>query len=753
MNTRQTSNFLRLLVTTCLISPAMGAVAQDQAQTADDPETDEIIITARGRDETLLEVPLSERLFTETEIREARIQRVDDFIGLTPGITIANSQDSGTNFITIRGVSQVRNGEAPVAVVIDDVLQVNSRAFDQGLFDIQSIEVLRGPQGALYGRNATQGAIIINTKMPTNEFEGYVAGSVGRGPEYRVEGSVSGPIVEDVLGFRLSGRFQDSDGIFENVAIDNDVGFKQETNLRGHLHYTPNEDLTVDVRASYSDSSGDALNFTFQGVTTDPQTGEVNGFNGPAAQGTNIVERRFSANNRGFDDREIYQLSLRVEYDLGWATVKSVTAYDSINQATGGDQFPYTANSTLNPGLSFFDGTQTQFIDVDAFSQDLRIISPDDQRFRWMFGGYYVDTDRFISSTTGLDLEQGITKIKRSPVLGGGVNPTNTFVADANDNEAFALYFNFAYDIIEDLELSFAGRYDEDHRDQFVSDQQGGFDADGNFSFPLGVAGTANQENFSRFQPKVSLRYLIEDNASVYASWGRGFRSGQFNQNGTGAAAANLGLLGVADVLKQENTETFEIGFKATFLDGFLRTSGALFHTDVENAPFFLFVGGLGAQVLVPIEEVRIQGGEFEAAFTLLEGLEGYFGFGVSDSKIQAFDLDSAFIGNDAPYVPETTLNTGLQYRTPLTGDIGLFMRVDYEHRGEQFFDAGNFEARDVVNLVNLRAGFEANDGSWSIIGSVNNLFDEKYNSEFVTGGFAHAAPPAIWRIDLRHNF
>ena len=174
--------------------------------------------------ENEVEVPIAVTVFTTEEIVDAKIERVDDFIGLTPGVTIANSQDSGTNFITIRGVSQTRNGEPPVAVVIDGVLQVNARAFDQPLFDVDQIEVLKGPQGALYGRNATQGAILINTRAPSEEFEGYVQGTAATGDDYSIEASVSGPISDDIQ-YRLSGKYRDRGGQLDNITIDTPVDY------------------------------------------------------------------------------------------------------------------------------------------------------------------------------------------------------------------------------------------------------------------------------------------------------------------------------------------------------------------------------------------------------------------------------------------------------------------------------------------------------------------------------------------------
>ena len=206
------SKILTLMASASVLSlNLMGGTAYAQADTAVDNEDVIIVTGARGRVENEVEVPIAVTVFTTEEIVDAKIERVDDFIGLTPGVTIANSQDSGTNFITIRGVSQTRNGEPPVAVVIDGVLQVNARSFDQPLFDVDQIEVLKGPQGALYGRNATQGAILINTRAPSQEFEGYVQATAATGNDYSIEGSVSGPITDDIQ-YRLSAKYRDRDG-------------------------------------------------------------------------------------------------------------------------------------------------------------------------------------------------------------------------------------------------------------------------------------------------------------------------------------------------------------------------------------------------------------------------------------------------------------------------------------------------------------------------------------------------------------
>lgn len=748
--TRANRIFLAALLGGTSLSAVTSAPALAQSETS--ATDDVIVVIGRGREENIQDVPISETVFTAELIKDARIDQVDDFFALTPGVTFANAQDSGTSFITIRGVSQVRNGEAPVAVVIDDVLQVNSRSFDQPLFDIDSIEVLRGPQGALYGRNATGGAIIINTAMPTDEFEGYGQVSYGRGQDIQLEGSVSGPIVPGRILGRISARYSDRDGVLENVILDEKVDYSEDLSLRGHLRFIVSDAVTADLRGSLVRTEGGALNYTYQPAIVDKTTGLPTAFDFTIAD-ADLVEREFTANNLGVDERDAEQVSLRINADLGFATLRSVTAYDHIEETTFSDQFPYTAASTVTPAPPFplGDGIQSQHIEVEAFSQELRLTSPDDQAFRWMVGAYYVATDRFINSSIYNDLENGLPTIsKRLPVF-DPLAPQTSFIADDNNNEAWALFFNAAYDLTDRLELAFAGRYDKDNREQQVSPLQGNY-VNGVLVSPTGVPGSLNTAEFDLFQPKITARYAALDNLNLYASWGKGFRSGQFNQNGVGAVAAGAGVMGVSDLLPQEETSTYELGFKSTLMDGVtLNASG--YRTKVENAPYFVFIGAVSAQVLVPVDEIEIWGGEVELTANLYDGLDFYAAFGLADSEIQEYTVNPAAVGNYAPYVAKTTFNTGLQYRTPITSSIGIFGRVDYERRGEQFWDPENTTARSALNLVNARAGFEANDGSWALTASVDNLTDEVYNSEWVLGGFANAGVPRLWRVDLRVNF
>jgi len=729
-----------------MASNSQMSLAADNDQ-KNDMTLEEIVVTARMRSESLQDVPLSETAFSAQVIEDSRIDTVDDFLQLTPNVTFANSQSAGTSFMTIRGISQVRNGEPPVAVVVDGVLQINSRQFTQAMFDMQSIEVLRGPQGALYGRNAAGGAILITSNQPTDELSGYVRATYGTGSEYTIQGAIGGPVVKDKVKLRIAAKYQDIGGYLDNVQLKQKADPLQDLTLRAIIDINLSENLTATLRGSLTRTDGAALNFQFQSVAFDGNSCNTsNPFGGPAPDANRVV-RTFCANNAGINQRDVDELSLKLVYDGDGVTFTNIFSYNRVTEYGAGDQFPYTNEVNI---FGIFDGTQSQFVDIDAWSEEFRIASDNEGPLQWMVGAYYVKTTRFISTTTGHDNRQGIERIERTPKFNSSRNPTLSFIADDNHNRAWALFGNASYDVTDDLEIAVAMRYDEDRRQQDISPLN-------TVAVPAGCSNTAlancqQQKTYSRLQPKVSLKYTLSDEANIYASYGEGFRSGQFNQFGVGTAAAAAGVAGVKNSVDAEITKTFEVGFKSNLLDDRLRLNAALFHTKT-NPLYFVFIGAVGAQALVNIDDVRLQGGEVELVAKLVEGFDVYASFGYTDSKILANSLNPADVGNEAPYVAKTTLNIGAQYRVDITDGIGLVARVDYERRGAQFWDPENSSARSALDLVNARIGFEDTDGKWSITGSVNNLTDKAYNSEWVLGGFAHPAQPRIWHIDAKINF
>lgn len=735
-------NIMPRYLTTALAAVLAFPAAQGFAQSGASG-LEEIVVTARRRDESALEAPLAVTAFTAEMVRDAGIQRVEDFIALTPNVTIATSQGIETNFVSIRGITQVRNGEPPIATIVDGVLHFSSQQFRQELFDISSIEVVKGPQGAIYGRNATGGAIIINTRRPTNEPYAYVQLGAGNGEEYSVQASYGGPLVEDRWYGQISANYIDREGYLDNITRGEKADRFEDTTIRGRLIYEPTESFSADLRAALSMHKGRGIGFQFQGVDIAPDGITATGFGtdtGPV-DANNVLPVR--DNNVDFGERDMLDISavLKWQFDNGMNLI-STTSYTDLEDWADSDQFPYTAaRNDSAPGLFGFDGTQGGFFDLQAVSQELRL-NQQNERSRWEVGAYYLDWDRFVSLSTGLDTGQGIIRLERAPTTDPR-NPTLSFLADDNTNKAWAIFGSYDYALNDQWDLSLALRYDREDRTQDVSPLQ----------FGAGQPGARNEADFDKWQPKITLRYQPNDTSNYYFTWGEGFRSGQFNQNGVGAAAAAIGLIGVSDVVQAEESSSFEVGYKAQYLDDRLRVGAAIFSTDVENQQFFSFIGAISAQILTSIDEVSLSGGEIDVVYRATDNLQLFGAFGVTSSEIDAYGLDTTAVGNDAPYIAENTLNLGFQYEQPFGNNLEFFWRTDFERRGEQFWDTANSTARDALNFTNLRVGVQTQDDRWSVMGQVYNLSDERYNSEWVAGGFSAAAPGRIYNVKFRYNF
>jgi len=699
---------------------------------------EEIVVTARKREESLQKVPLSVTAFSAQQIQDAKIDHVQDFINLTPNMTTVIVDQPGTSFTTIRGITQVRNQEPPMAIIVDGVEQSSRIQFTQELFDLESIEVVRGPQGSLYGRNAIGGAILIQTKQPTNEYARNIRISYGKDYDYRVQGSFSGPIIEDKLLFRVAAKYQNREGYFHNRYLDEKVDAFEDVTVRALLKAYFSDELSLNLRANIVRSDSGCVNFRWSVANLTPDGLAWDGTFDFSRQDANLVDRNYNQRILCNSNRDIDELSAIIDYDLDWAKLTSITSYARIEEAEGGEQAPYTSTLTLS-GL---DGFQSQFVDISTLSEEIRLTSNLDQQLRWQVGAYFLSSDLFLSTSVSTDIGHPYRRLEKDPAFSDPRNPTTSWSADDNDNFAWAVFANVDYDISENLELFIGVRYDEDQREQSVDPRN-----------TAGEPGSFNEETTSEIQPKVSLKFQMSENVSIYGSWGRGFRSGQFNQNGITEAAAAVGIPGVSLFAPSEVADTFEFGLKSRWMNDRLQFNGSIFRTEDENAPYFVFLAAIGAQVLVPIEQVDIFGGEIELLAIISDALDIYASVGVLDSEIKEYAIDPANVGNKAPYTPDVTFNFGGQYRKEINDRLGFYARVDYEHRGEQFWTTENLFPRDSLDLVGLRVGFENPEGNWSLIASVNNVTDVIYNEEWVGGGFSFPAPPRTWAVDLNYKF
>ena len=699
---------------------------------------EEVVVTARKRDESLHDVPVAVDAFSAAEIQSAGIVRPQDFIALTPNMTMVQTQNQGTSFITVRGISQARNSEPSVAVLIDGVALANPSQFNQELFDIEHIEVLKGPQGALYGRNAIGGAIIIRTLDPGDELAGKVTLGYDSGPGYKVRANVGGPVNSSkTLKFMASGSYFNTDGYINNAYLHDEADPFRDVSGRVKLLWEPSESFKADLRASYSAVNTQALYFNI-------------------TQSVNDTSLPVRVNNAGVDERNLYGASLKLDIETALGTLTSISAFDHIDELLTGDQFDFLPipQSVL---FAFFgaDQAQHQFLDVDAWSQELRLSSAIGEKFRWIAGLYYIKTDRFISTGNVFDLGTGtVPRVKRTPLP--LFAPQFTYLADSQNNDAWAAFADATYDFTGAFQLDASLRYDKDHRrnttrtpTQFIPAALAGV------AFP----GQVRTKTWDDLQPKLTLRYQPNDTWNIYGGYSRGFRSGGFNQTGVGSA----GIAGINDLFDQETADTLEVGVKGQFLDRRVSTSASVYYTRAKGSYYFVFDPNTSTQNLGNLGKVSYDGFEFEISARPAEGFDTYLRFGYTDSEIKESSRAPTDVGNQAPLVSKYTVNLGAQYRRTL-GTSGLMgvVRTDLQRIGPTYWYPDNFTRRDPVNLANLRLGVEKD--AWSLTAWARNLFDRDYNAEWSPGpqffpkpgysnNFVFKAQPRVWGIDFNYRF
>jgi len=385
-------------------------------------------------------------------------------------------------------------------------------------------------------------------------------------------------------------------------------------------------------------------------------------------------------------------------------------------------------------------------------------------QFAKLAGAYVIATDRFISTGNVFDLGTGVVpEVKRNPLP--LFNPQFTFLADSQDNLAWAAFGELSYDITDRVEASVALRYDEDERENTTETPQEFLPAPISCTtvpqpVPCAFTGQVRKETWDELQPKVTLRYKPNEDVSTYLSYSRGFRSGGFNQTGVGSA----GIAGINDLFDEETADTYEIGAKARFAGGRMTASASIYHTKAEGSYFFVFDPNTSTQNLGNLDEVEYQGLELEFQAQVNDNLELYARGGLTDSEIKASQRDPADVGNQAPLVSEYTVNLGGIFRVPFgsAGDYSFFVRPDFRIIGDTWWYPDNFTKRSPVEILDLRAGIDSD--SWSVVAWARNLTDEEYNAEWspgpqffpspgYTNNFVFKAQPQVWGVDFTYRF
>ncbi|WP_417485578.1 TonB-dependent receptor [Maricaulis salignorans] len=722
-------------------NPAFAQIAGEQSAT-ENRDSNIIIVTARRQDELLAEVPASVTVFTEDMLNRTGVQQADEFVQLTAGVTIVSgTAEAGDTQINIRGINGARDAESSVALVVDGILKTNTAQLNQDQGTLRQIEILKGPQGALYGRNAAAGAIVIQTLKPGDIMEGGIKVSAAEDNTYKASGYVSMP-VGDGAGLVLAGSYNTTDGFYRNRFLGNRkvVDDQEVWSVDGRFVAQLGDSTEVDAKARYADLSGASINFN-----TSFHLPNFAAANPAFFEDVNDHPFSYYSNIRPTNDQTTFEASVKVTHEFESATLTAWALYSDVDQAltadgTSADFARYTfpgatpasvaaSNSCFattaqltgfplnqpafignNPipfifdpvngstfgafGPTTCDGTQFQIREQTDISAEIRLASNGDGPLAWQIGAYFLNIDRDVGVSLGADLGQGVTSQLFNDASSS--NPTSQLFADNFNTNVYAAFASIDYEIADNFDIGLALRYDIEEREvsslvPLATDPITGTPINPGQAFG---AIPDQKKTFKELQPKLSLRYGLTDTLNFYANWGIGFKSGGFNNQGSAAIVDQnfnqfIGTsIVVNDIFRKETSSAFEAGFKGSAADGAITFDLAGYYTKVDDMQLFEFyVGAFGLlRVVSNIDKVDIYGLELNANAEIVEGWDIFGSINVTESEIKANASRPYTVGNKSPHTADYTINLGSQVVAPIATSFDLVMRADYRLTGPTWF-------------------------------------------------------------------
>lgn len=682
-----------LSVASVLLANASPAAAQDAPQ----GDSDEIVVTAQKRSELLQDVPLSVTAFSAQTIEQSGITDFRDYAVRTPNLAFSysNSLSAGSQAIAIRGVF----GANTTGVYLDEVPLPAS--VDPRVADVERIEVLRGPQGTLYGARSMGGTVRLITQQPSlTEFSGHVRA----GTSYTREGdwnamsdaSVNLPLIEDVLAVRASLFYDYQSGIFDRVASpDAPVDFGVNENVDGSRQLggqlaarlsLMDHRLSLTPRIAFQ--NGD----TFGRAYADIRPGNFE------------QQRLFDVDEKGENDWRLY--SLTGDYETNFGTFVSSTSHFTRDF---GDSEDFAEFASFAFGVPPSYSVIRASVDFEAFAQEFRFVSDFDGPLQLTLGAFYQESDNLL------------------------VFPP-TAVGDVFDNifrqrlrtqiEETAFFGEARYDLTDRLHLTLGARW-FDNSVEFDGDQ------DGIAVSPDSFAGTQSETDIN---PKYQIEYDVTDDFLLYANAAKGFRVGGVNSFSNLLCAPDLAALGLAagevQSFNSDSLWSYEVGAKTTWADRRLTLNGAAYSIDWSGLQQLVPLPSCGFNLTLNAGSAEIRGFELEGRWRISDALTLSAGVGYADSEVTSAGGFEASIPTGIPVqqVPEWTYTAALDYDFQL-GSLPGYLHVEYSHVGESTSannDAVNRRVRPSYDITNVRAGVDI--GDWALAAFVDNVFDEHAN-------------------------
>ncbi len=672
---------------------------------------DEIVVTAQRREQNLQDVGTSVTAFDARELGRLGVKDVTDIAGQVPGLQF-NQYGATVTMYNLRGVSQndfSDHQEAPVAVYADDAYIASTGALAGSMYDLQRVEVLRGPQGTLFGRNATGGLIHYISNRPTDSTNGYLNLTGGNFGTFQSEGAFNLPL-SDKVAARLSFSTSKHNGFITN-RIGPAINDQKQYAGRLQLRIKPSEagEIFIKLHALTNDNetagnysfatSVPAADGTFRGEFAPPGTpAPFSNYFNPSGDVFNQAEDR-----RGIFNRTLWGGNVHVTWNFEHFTLTSVTDYLSMQKRYGED-------SDVSPVFVFNYDT---FQHYHQFSQELRL-NGEAGALRWIGGLYYIDytaKDRGITNLIqpfGLGDAQFTLKT-RSPALFGQVeyqlNPQWTLIGGArftkDDKKFDDVYYCETCPTPDTINLHY-----------------------------YSPAYPSAKKNFNIVTWKAEADFKPSDGLMLYGSVSRGAKGG-------GWSAPTSGPIFDTNTLPydQERLTSYEVGWKSTFLDGAARLNGAVFYYDYKNYQgFFLNV----ATQIVENKDAKVKGGELEFALAPVKGL--HLQLGLSYLHTEVFDVPTplasfvppdtpgAFITAEMPQAPRLSLNAAVNYEWQAPGGM-MSVGVDGKWNKRQYLELVNapVDLEPAYAVANARLGYRTDDGHWDVGAFVRNLTDKRY--------------------------
>lgn len=702
-----------------LFAPVNTSAQQAEPRTGRASVMEEIVVTARKRTENLQDIPLAVTAFSAAEIESAGLRDVEDVASLTPGFNVAPLFAGDATTPVIRGLSTTI-GEPNVGFFVDGVYAGSRQTMTSLLGNfISRIEIARGPQSALYGRNTFGGAVNYVTRQPSEAFEGELEATYGSHGKQVARATLGGPFGDTGFSYRLAAMSDEFDGFYTNELTGEDLDVRDTKGALATLAYR-GDTLDVDWNTMFTqvddgdsplrfEENNDSF-FSFAGLPPTFQifTGEV-----PAH------EEGFAVTPGGLD-RDQFFTSLKLEWDYGPAAFTSVTGYNDFSHDRLTDD-DYQADD-----FHFL----TTLTDVTEISQEFRLTSADGGNIRWMIGayGYGLDDDTAVESAY-----QGFLL----PIF-GGINSVTS-----QETDSLAVFGSVDWDISDAVTLGLEARYGWEEKSVRAVDTDLATGASAVFE---------NEEDWNSFLPRVSLDWRFTENHMVYASYAFSEKAGGFN-----VVTLTGNVLPDERTYQPEQSDNFEVGLKSTYADGNVLTTLSAYYIKWEDQ-IVRAIGQAGALLNSNAGETTSQGFEFEVLAQLSDYWDFRGGLSYNNSEydeyffaiLAAVGLDPVLDGVTLQYAPEWTANASLGFTVPVGNGWEWFSRVDASYTDEQNIVQTGSAFVDATNRVNIRTGL--NVGNWVISAWAYNLFEP---DDALTGVFTGdpARLPELFIFGTREGF